>query len=69
MSYVQPNSPATGTTTFVFQIAAGVVTTQITEAAMQDTNNNKWAHTMFPFPFTPSATENITISWELTYSG
>lgn len=68
MSYCQPNNPANGTTTFMFQVPAGLVTTQVTEAIMQDTNGNNWAHAMFSVPFTPSAAENITIQWELTFS-
>jgi hypothetical protein len=66
-SYVQQNTPS-GTTTFVFQIPAGAVTEQITEALIRDSSVNPWFHTMFPEPFTPSLTENITLQWEVTFS-
>ncbi len=68
MSYVEPNVPSNGTTTFVFQVPAGLATIQVTEALMLDSDGHGWYHTMFPVPFTPSATENITIQWETTFS-
>ncbi len=68
LSYVQPNSPAAGTTTFVFQIAAGVVTVQVTEALMSDRNGSPWFHTNFPTPFTPAGTESVTIQWQTTFA-
>lgn len=68
LSYATPNSPANGTTTLVFQTAAGVITSQITEAFLRDTSGNGWAHTMFGTPFTPSSTETITTQWEQTFS-
>jgi len=68
LSYATANSPSNGTTTLVFQTPAGVVTTQVTEAFLEDANSNGWAHLMFGAPFTPSSTETITTQWELTYS-
>ncbi len=68
LSYVQTNAPTSGTTTFVFQIAAGVVTTQVTEAILRDTSGNIFAHTMFSTPFTPSSSQNVTIQWEYSFS-
>lgn len=67
-SYVQLDTPSAGTTTFVFQIAAGIVTGQVTESLMRDIDGNGWYHTMFPAPFTPSNTQNITVTWETTLS-
>ena len=68
LSYAQDNTPQNGTTTLVFQTAAGVVTGQITEAFLRDTSGNGFCHTLFGAPFTPSSTETITTKWELTYS-
>lgn len=68
MSYAQVNTPTSGTTTFVFQIPAGTVTAQVTEALMKDAAGNPWYHAMFPTAFTPSSTENITVQWETTFS-
>lgn len=68
LSYVTVNSPSQGTTTFVFQIPAGKVTTQVTEALMRDVNGNNWFHTMFGTAFTPTASENLTIQWQVTFS-
>ncbi|MCL6442476.1 MAG: hypothetical protein K6T83_03255 [Alicyclobacillus sp.] len=68
LSYAQANTPSNGTTTYVFQIAAGVVTTEVTEAFLQDVNSIGFAHTMFGTPFTPTSTETITIQWQLTFS-
>jgi len=67
LSYAQANSPQNGTTTLVFQTAAGVITTQITEAYLRDTSGNGYAHSLFGAPFTPSASETITTKWELTF--
>jgi len=67
-SYKQLNSPVLGTTTFIFQIPAGIVSTLVTEALFRDTSANPWFHTMFPVPFTPLITENITIQWSITFS-
>lgn len=63
-----PNSPAPGTTTFLFQTPAGIVTTTVTQAQMTDINGNVWFLTQFPASFTPSNTENITVNWETTFS-
>ena len=68
LSYVQANSPAAGTTTFVFQIAAGIVAVQVTEALMSDRNGSPWFHTMFSAAFTPAGTESITIQWQTTFA-
>lgn len=68
LSYANANTPQNGTTTLVFQTAAGVITTTITGAYLRDTSGNGFAHTMFGSSFTPSATETITTKWELTYS-
>lgn len=68
LSYVNANTPSNGTTTFVFQIAAGVVTGEVTEAWLQDTVGNGFSHIMFPSPFTPSASQAITVQWEKTYA-
>lgn len=68
LSYAQANTPQLGTTTLVFQTAAGVINTQITEAFLRDTGNNPWAHTLFGSPFTPSSSETITTEWQLTYT-
>lgn len=68
ISYVQANSPVSGTTTLVFQIAAGTVTTEVTGAFLRDISGNGFAHTLFATPFTPSSTQNITIVWENTFS-
>lgn len=68
LNYVQANTPQNGTTTFVFQTAAGVVTGTITEAFVRDTSGNGWGHAMFSAPFTPASTETITTKYESTYS-
>lgn len=68
LSYAQANTPQAGTTTLVFQTAAGVVTTQITEAFLRDSSGRAWGHLLYGAPFTPSSTETITTQWELTYS-
>lgn len=68
LAYATPNSPSNGTTTFVFQIGAGIVTVQVTEAFLSDITNGGFAHTMFGTPFTPSSTETITIQWEFTFA-
>lgn len=68
MSSATANSPSSGTTTFVFQFPAGQVTSTVTEAIMTDVNGNGWFHTNFPTPFTPSATQTITIQWQVTFS-
>ncbi len=67
LSYVQANTPASGTTTFTFQTPAGVITTQVTEAFLRDTSGNGFAHTMYGAPFTPSSSENVTTQWQITY--
>lgn len=68
LSYAQANTPQLGTTTLVFQTAAGVITTEITEAFLRDTGNGAWGHLMYSAAFEPSSTETITTQWELTYS-
>jgi hypothetical protein len=68
MSSATPNSPASGTTTFIFQFPAGQVITNVTEALMTDVNGNGWYHTMFPVAFAPSPTQTITVSWQNTFS-
>lgn len=68
LSYAQANTPQLGTTTLVFQTAAGIITGQITEAFLRDTSSRPWGHLMYGAPFTPGATENITTTWEITYS-
>lgn len=68
MSNVTAGSPTAGTSTFTFQIAAGIVTVQVTEAGLRDVSGNLWSHTMFGIPFTPSSTQTVTIQWEKTYS-
>lgn len=68
LSYAQANTPQEGTTTLVFQTAAGVVTGQITEAFLRDSSDRAWGHLMFGAAFTPSSTETITTIWEETYS-
>jgi len=67
-SYNQQNSPVSGTTTFIFQIPSGIVSTLVTEVLFRDTSANPWFHTMLPVPFTPLITENITIQWSITFS-
>jgi hypothetical protein len=67
MSYASPDTPASGTTTFVFQYPPGQVTVLIKEALMKDVNGNGWFHTNFPSPFTPSSTQTITIQWQVTF--
>ena len=66
ISYATANYSATGTTLFVFNTPAGVVTTQVTEAILRDKSGNPWLHSMFEVPFTPSSTEIITMQWEST---
>jgi len=68
LSYALANTPQAGTTTLVFQTAAGVVTTQITEAFLRDSSGRAWGHLMYGAPFTPGSTETITTVWEETYS-
>lgn len=67
LSYAQANTPQNGTTTFVFQTPAGVVTSDVTEAFIRDTSGNGFAHTIYGASFTPSPTETITTTWEFTY--
>lgn len=68
MSYASPNTPANGTTTFVFQYPAGQVIVEVKEALMTDVNGNGWFHTNFPTPFTPTSTQTITVKWQVTFS-
>ncbi|WP_156157862.1 hypothetical protein [Gordoniibacillus kamchatkensis] len=68
MSSATPDSPAVGTTTFIFQYPAGQVTTQVTEALMSDVNGNGWFHSKFASPFTPSASQTITVQWQITFN-
>ena len=66
LSYVQMDTPSAGSITLVFQIPAGVVSGQVTEALLRDTSANPWSHTMFPAPFTPVSTQTITVKWVQT---
>lgn len=67
MVAAQANTPSAGTTTFTFQIAAGVVTTEVTEAFLRNTSGLGFAHTMFGTAFTPTSTETINIQWTKSY--
>lgn len=68
ISYAQANQPSNGTTTKVWQIGAGKVTTQVTEALMSNSLGTALYHTMFSAAFTPASTETITIQWETTFA-
>ena len=68
LSYATPNSPQNGTASLVFQTPAGVITTQVTGAYVEDVNSNGWGHAMYNTPFTPSSTETVTTTYEMTYN-
>ncbi len=68
LSYATANYSVTGTSLFVFNTPAGVITTEVTEALLRDISGHAWLHTMFGVPFTPSLTEIITTLWEHTVS-
>lgn len=69
MVAAQANTPSLGTTTFTFQIAAGVSAGEtVTEAFLRNVNGIGFAHTMFGTAFTPTATEALNIVWTKTYS-
>lgn len=68
LNLVLPNTPQLGSTSFVFQTPAGVITQTVTEAFLMDTNGNGWAHSMFQQPFTPLPGETVTLTWVISFS-